>query len=136
VLGLSFSWGGDASFGVGACGLNIFLSKFEARNHPSFGVPSRCRKKSRACARLSECRPTCLSGLDVTCLLLAFVACGNLEGYLLAFLQRLESLHVDRREVGEKIFATVVGSNKAKTLRVIEPLYGTGCHVSFLTKIE
>jgi hypothetical protein len=30
--------------------------------------------------------------------------------------------------MGEEIFAAAVRSNEAKTLRVVEPLYSTGCH--------
>src|SRR5450432_2848272 len=52
----------------------------------------------------------------------------DFEGDFLAFLQRLESRHVDRGEMREEIFATAIGSNEAETLRVIEPLHGTCCH--------
>ena len=72
--------------------------------------------------------PLLTSGsLDVAGLL-ALRALRDFEGDLLAFLQRLESRHVDRGEMREEIFATAVRSNKAETLRVIEPLHGTCCH--------
>src|ERR671926_403844 len=67
--------------------------------------------------------------LDVARLLLAFVAGGDFEAHLLAFLQRLESRHVDRREMREEIFAAAVRSNKTETFRIIEPLDCTSRHV-------
>ena len=47
------------------------------------------------------------SGLDVRGLL-AFGSLGDLERNLLAFLERLETAHLDRREMREQIFAAVV----------------------------
>jgi hypothetical protein len=73
-----------------------------------------------------------LDSLDVTRLLFSLVARGNLEGNLLTFLQGFESLHVNSREMGEKIFAAAVRSNEAETFRIVEPLYGTCFHVTFL----
>src|SRR5664279_1614244 len=60
--------------------------------------------------------------------LLALRALRDFEGDLLAFLQRLESRHVDRGEMREEIFAASIGGNEAETLRIIEPLHGTCCH--------
>jgi hypothetical protein len=68
-----------------------------------------------------------LGSLDVAGLL-ALRTLRNFEGDLLAFLQRLEPRHVDRGKMREEIFATAIRSNKAETLRVIEPLHGTCCH--------
>src|SRR5688572_26451352 len=68
-------------------------------------------------------------GLDVARLLLALVARGDFERHLLAFLERLESRHVDGGEMGEEILAAAVRSNEAEALRVVEPLNSTGCHL-------
>jgi hypothetical protein len=66
-------------------------------------------------------------GLDIGGLL-ALRALHDLEAHLLAFLEGLETLHVDGREVCEQILATFVGRNEAKALRIIEPLDNTSCH--------
>ena len=73
-----------------------------------------------------------LGGLDVGSLL-AFGALRDFELDLLTFLEGLESVHVNRGEMGEQIFAAIIRSNEAKTLRIIEPLYCACCHerVSF-----
>ena len=69
--------------------------------------------------------------------LLALRALHDVEGNLLAFLQGLEAIHVDRGEVREEIFAAIVRSNEAKTFCVIEPFDGTECHVCYFpTKNE
>ena len=68
-------------------------------------------------------------GLDIARLLLALVARGDLEGDLLAFLERLESRHVDGGEMGEEIFAATVRSNESETLGVVKPFNSTGCHL-------
>src|SRR5450631_1456761 len=60
--------------------------------------------------------------------LLAFGALRDVEGNLLAFLEGLEALHLDGREVREEVFAAVVGRDEPVTLRVIEPLHSSGCH--------
>src|ERR1700682_2670515 len=59
----------------------------------------------------------------------ALRALGHLEADLLAFGQASEALGLDGRVVAEDILAAVVLSDKAKTLRIIEPLHRTGCHV-------
>src|SRR5574338_1718855 len=52
----------------------------------------------------------------------------HVEGDLLAFLEGLEALHLDRGEMREEVFAAVVGRDEPVTLRVIEPLHSSGCH--------
>ena len=69
-----------------------------------------------------------LTRLDVGSLLTLW-ALNNFESHFLTFFERLETAHVDRREMGEKIFATIIRSNETKTLCVVEPLYCTVCHV-------
>ena len=69
-----------------------------------------------------------LRSLDVGSLL-AFRALNYVEGDLLAFFERFETTHVDCGKVREQIFAAIIGSDKTKTLCVVEPLYGTSCHV-------
>jgi len=61
--------------------------------------------------------------------LLSLRALRDLEAYLLTFLQRFEPRHVDRREVGEQIFAAPIGRNKAEALRIVEPLNRSSWHV-------
>ena len=74
-----------------------------------------------------------LGGLDVGGLL-ALRALGDFEGDLLAFLQRLEAIHVDGREVREQVFAAAVRGDEAEALRVIEPFYDASCHNACLSK--
>jgi hypothetical protein len=67
--------------------------------------------------------------IDVARLLFAFVAGGDFEAHLLAFFQRLESRHVDRREMREEIFAAAVRGDEAETFRIIEPLDRASRHL-------
>ncbi len=69
-----------------------------------------------------------LRRLDVRSLF-AFRTLNDIKGNLLAFFQRLETAHVNCGEVREKIFATIIWSNKAKAFCIIEPLNCTVCHV-------
>src|SRR5688572_12031756 len=70
----------------------------------------------------------CLDRLDVVGARLAVVAGADFERNLLAFLQRLEPVHVDRRKMREEIFAAAIGSDESETFCIIEPLDCTGCH--------
>src|ERR1700694_3684802 len=56
----------------------------------------------------------------------------HLELDLLAFLQRLEAVHLDRGVMREQIFAAFSRGDEAEAFRVVEPLDGTGCHYCFL----
>src|SRR6185295_14827500 len=62
--------------------------------------------------------------------LLALGSLDDVETHLLAFLQALESLHVDRREMREQVLAAVIRRNEAVALRVVEPLYGADSHLN------
>ena|SRR5690348_14630070 len=53
----------------------------------------------------------------------------DVEADLLTFLQALEAIALDRREMREEILAAVGGSDEAEALRIVEPLDGTCCHV-------
>src|SRR5438876_3793372 len=68
-------------------------------------------------------------GLDVA-RLLALRARRHFERDLLAFLERLESRHVDRREVCEQVFAAAVRRNESEPLGVVKPLHSSSCHFS------
>src|SRR5437763_15747790 len=68
--------------------------------------------------------------------LLALGAGGDIELHLLAFLERLESGHVDGGKMREKIFAAAIRRDEAETLRVIEPLHSTSCHLQCFLKNE
>ena len=59
----------------------------------------------------------------------------NVEGDALAFLERLETLRLDRGKMYEYIFAVLL-LQETKPLAVIEPLYGTSWHVTYPKKIK
>ncbi|CAI9006465.1 hypothetical protein EMIT0158MI4_60321 [Burkholderia ambifaria] len=60
--------------------------------------------------------------------MLALRPLNDLEAHLLAFLQGLEALHVDGREVRKQILTALVGGDETEALRVVEPLNDTSCH--------
>lgn len=70
--------------------------------------------------------------------LLSLWALNDLEADLLAFLEGLETGHVDRGEVRKQIIAAVVWSDKTKTLCIVEPFNNSGCHftIPFKENIE
>ena len=69
--------------------------------------------------------------------LLALRALHDVEGNLFAFLESLETIHVDGRKMGEKVFATIVRGNETKALGVIEPFHSADCHICYFpTKNE
>jgi hypothetical protein len=68
-----------------------------------------------------------LTRLDVGGLL-ALGTLNNFKGHFLTFFERLEAAHVDRGEMREQVFAAIIGSNKTKTLCIVEPLNSTVCH--------
>src|SRR5688500_10884677 len=73
-----------------------------------------------------------LCGLDFV-RLQALLALHDLEGHLLAFLQRLEAGALDGTEVHEKVRARLRG-DEAEALGVVEPLDGSGLTIRhFLT---
>ena len=82
---------------------------------------------SKSCIRLFRTNVRCL---------LALRASGHFKGDALIFLERLEAARLDCGEVREQIFATFVGGNEAKTLRIIEPLYDASCHYNFLFQLS
>ena len=51
---------------------------------------------------------------------------------LLAFLERLETAHLDRREVREQVFAAVIRGDEAIPLGIVEPLHRSCGHSTFL----
>jgi hypothetical protein len=67
--------------------------------------------------------------------LLAFRASGYFERDALVLLQRFEAVRLNRREVSEQIFAAFIRSDKAETLRIIEPFYDASCHYNFLFQL-
>ena len=74
-------------------------------------------------------------GLDVR-RLLALRALGHFEADLLALLQRLESRHVDCREMGEQVFTAAIRRNESEALCIVEPLDRAGCHIATSSKNE
>src|SRR6188472_4133139 len=63
---------------------------------------------------------------DVRCLR-TLRAGADVERDALAFLQRLEAPFLDRREMREKILATVFRRDEAETLGFVEPLHSACC---------
>jgi hypothetical protein len=49
----------------------------------------------------------------------------------LTVLKRFEPFSRDLGMMNEQILTTIVGSDEAKTLLLVEPLHGTSCHVVF-----
>jgi hypothetical protein len=99
-------------------------------------APKNARKKTRLKPDgfFASWRTGLSGALDVGSLL-ALGALHDFEGDFFAFLQGLETIHVDRGEVREEIFAAIVRRNKAEAFGIIEPLDSTDCHVcNFLTK--
>jgi hypothetical protein len=68
--------------------------------------------------------------------LLAFRALRDFKLDFLTFFQGLEAIHLDCGKVSEQILTTVIRSNKAKALGVIEPLDGTCCHKKRLSNLD
>jgi hypothetical protein len=93
------------------------------------------KKKTATSVAVSIIRQSNSRGLDAGGLL-ALRAHLDLEADLLAFLQGLETLSLNFREMGEQIITAIVGSNEAEAFRIVEPLYGTSCHVTFLKKLR
>jgi hypothetical protein len=58
----------------------------------------------------------------------------DLEAYLLTFLECLEAVHLDCREMGKQILAPIVGRDEAIALRVVKPLNSASCHTPFPEK--
>lgn len=65
--------------------------------------------------------------LNVGCLF-AFWSVSNVEFHFLPFFERLESIHLDCREVREQIFTTIVRCNETEAFGIVEPLNSTCCH--------
>jgi len=61
--------------------------------------------------------------------LLAFRALLYFKADLLVLLQRLETVRLYFRKVRKQIFTALIRRDEAKTFCVVEPLYGTGCHL-------
>jgi hypothetical protein len=74
-----------------------------------------------------------LDRLDVDSLV-AFLAGRDVERHFLVFLEALEAVALDCREVREQILAAAVGGDKAETLRVVEPFNGTCTHVYYIPR--
>lgn len=74
-------------------------------------------------------------GLDVS-RLLALLAHRYVEGDLLAFCERTEAVGTNFGEVGKQVFATIILSDEAETLCIVEPLDGTSSHFFNTYKIK
>ncbi|CAB1369821.1 conserved protein of unknown function [Denitratisoma oestradiolicum] len=60
--------------------------------------------------------------------LLALGTSGDVEANALTFGQGLETLALNRGEMGEEILAAVFGSDETETLGIVKPLHGACCH--------
>src|SRR5438046_7324532 len=98
---------------------------------PCGRVGERPAQKSRALPGFIVSWEVASDGLNVRRLLALRALC-DFEAHFLAFLQRLESRHVDRREMCEQVFASAVGRNEAEALRVVEPLNRSSWHFPIL----
>lgn len=65
-------------------------------------------------------------------------ALGQVEGDLLPFRESAEAIHLDGGVVAEHVFTAAVLHDEAETLRVVEPLHSTSCHLRsfFLLPVE
>src|SRR3990172_6018944 len=68
-----------------------------------------------------------LDGSHVRCLR-ALLPLAHLELDGRPFGERLEAVALDARVVHERILAALCGRDEAVALRIVEPLYGSGCH--------
>src|SRR6187399_3015347 len=59
----------------------------------------------------------------------------HLELDFLPFLEGLEAGHLDRGVMREQILAALARGDEAEAFGVVEPLYGTGCHLLFPVQI-
>src|SRR6185503_8603579 len=66
----------------------------------------------------------------------ALLALDRLVLDLLAFLERLEAVHLDFAVVGEEVLAAVSRRDEAEAFRVVEPFHGAFCHFNFLSDIR
>jgi len=55
----------------------------------------------------------------------------NVIVYLLVLCQSLETVTLDCAEMNEYVITTVILNDETKTLRVVEELYCTCCHVNY-----
>src|SRR5512143_174828 len=74
--------------------------------------------------------PRQLGSANVLCLQ-ALRPARDFELHFLAFLQGLETFHLDRRMMAEDIFAAIILGDETKPLRIVEPLYCTACHENY-----
>lgn len=122
-----------ASYKRGASGLPFFVggrsfrvSVFEPTN----------KKAVRHAGRLSEATPVspaCRipgSGCLYVRSLLALGTLGDLETDLLTFLEGFEPTHLDSGKMCKKVFASIIRSDEAITLGIVEPLNSASCHCS------
>ena len=87
------------------------------------------------CGAISACLcEVALRLRHVASLELAILASRHVELHSLAFIEGLEAVHLDLREVDEEVFAIVLRDEPIAFLGV-EPLHGTFCHFksSFLS---
>lgn len=89
--------------------------------------PATKKRNPALCAGFLRPISDALCGLDVR-RLLALRSLNDVKAHLLAFLQRLEAIHGDSREVRKQILTALVGSDETEALRVVEPLNDTSCH--------
>ena len=68
--------------------------------------------------------------------LLAFRTGRDIERNTLVFFQGFETVRLDRREMGENIFAAFIGSDESEALGIVKPFYSTCCHYIFPISIK
>ena len=68
--------------------------------------------------------------------LFAFRASHDIERNTLVFFQGFETVRLDRREMGENIFAPLIGSDETEAFCIVKPFYSTCCHYNFLFQLN
>lgn len=85
------------------------------------------RKRENSSRRLTSCLAS-LRHLDISGLL-SFRSLYGIKVDTLTFLQCFKAWHLYRGIVNEEIFAAAIRGNESKTLRIVEPLHSTRCHI-------
>ena len=102
-----------------------FVNVFELRI-----FPARRRKKTPDKPGFSQSEGLSLRDLNVRSLF-TFGSRRHVERDFLVLFERLEASRLNRREMREKVVATAIGSDKAKTFSVVKPFNRTCCHISY-----
>ena len=127
------AWGYDAAILYFEPDLRVareIASRLLAMTAIVVSVANRRRKKTPDKPGFSQSEGLSLRDLNIRSLF-TFGSCRHVERNLLVLFERLEASRLNRREMREKIVATAIGSDKAKTFSVVKPFNRTCCHISY-----